>query len=69
MGYVKSKDTGVKFFECPECGSGFCAEEYAISVGYNGFRYCPYCGKEIIKDYDERVEFKVWCLDKDEEDL
>lgn len=67
MGFIKSKDTGAKFFNCPECESGFFAKEYAIAVGYNGFTYCPYCGKKIIDDYDERVEFKGWCLE--EEDL
>lgn len=63
--FIKTKDTGAKFIECSECGCGIFAKDYAHALGYNGFRYCPYCG--AATGIEDGEDFKKWCLEEDDD--
>lgn len=40
-------DNDMQMLRCESCGSRVIRLWYDLAVGDHGFRYCPYCGKEM----------------------
>lgn len=43
-------DNDEPMLTCPECECRMIARWYTLAVGYRGYRYCPYCGKDMKED-------------------
>lgn len=49
-------DNGIQMLKCPYCKCRMQKKHYIFAVGSNGFRYCPYCGKDMRKDGQTSIQ-------------
>ena len=54
--WEREVDNGEDMLKCPFCGGRVILRWYALAIGYNGHRFCPYCGTNLDDEADVTAE-------------
>lgn len=54
--YIIEIDNGYKMLKCPKCECRIISIHFSYAVGNCGYSFCPYCGEDLRKPEQMRLE-------------